>query len=151
MTRNHGCCLMSIWRITLIPAALLAFFLWYLVRQQKTASNQSAPTIKLPPVESIEKEKPVAAKPAAPRKGDDLTRIDGVGPKAAAALKAAGINNFSALAEASPEQLKQMLSDAGMRIVNPESWQQQAKFAAAGDWEGLAAFNARRKGAAGKS
>ncbi len=151
MTAKQGCCRGHIWRFALLPAALLAFFLWYLIRQQKTAPQQPETRIKLPPLEPEVIKKPAAAKPMVPGKADDLTRIGGIGPKAAVALKTAGIDSFAALAAAAPALLRQILAAAGMRIVNPESWKQQAKFAAAADWEGLAAFNAKRKAAAGKS
>lgn len=66
---------------------------------------------------------------AATIKMDKLQKINGIGPKTAAALNAAGIVNFSQLAETSEETLKQILTDAGLDIVIPAcgDWPRQAK------------------------
>lgn len=79
-------------------------------------------------------------------RGDDLTVIDGIGPKIAEALKAAGIVTFNDLHRASEVQLREVLQEA--RIVVPRSlptWPRQAGMAAAGDWKELYKFNAKRK------
>ena len=66
---------------------------------------------------------------AATIKMDKLQKINGIGPKTAAALNAAGIVNFAQLAETSEETLKQILTAAGLDIVIPAcgDWPQQAK------------------------
>ena len=80
---------------------------------------------------------------------DDLVKIDGIGPKISAALKAAGIDSFQKLANTSSETLRSILSAAGVRLVGEvDSWAQQASYAARGDWEGMDNFNAQRKAAA---
>ncbi len=69
---------------------------------------------------------------------DDLTRIEGIGPKMQAALKDAGIRTFAALANASEDELRQAIEDAGMRLApSLETWAEQAEYAADGDWDGL--------------
>lgn len=82
---------------------------------------------------------PPAGKPApsAPS-SDDLTRIEGIGPKMAAALQAAGLNTFAKIAAANEAQLKAAIEAAGMSL-SPRlpSWPQQAKLAAAGKWDEL--------------
>ncbi|MBI1258407.1 MAG: hypothetical protein GC204_13130 [Chloroflexi bacterium] len=80
---------------------------------------------------------------------DNLTKINGVGPKSAAALKAAGIDSFNKLANSSEDQIRAALS--GVRLVGDVStWAQQASYAAQGDWAGLNEFNAaQRKPATG--
>jgi predicted flap endonuclease-1-like 5' DNA nuclease len=78
---------------------------------------------------------------------DDLVKIDGIGPKISAALKAAGIDSFQKLANTSPETLRTIINDAGVRLIGEiDSWTQQASYAARGDWAGLDNFNAERKG-----
>ena len=74
---------------------------------------------------------------------DDLTKIEGVGPKSAQVLAAAGILSFERLSERSVEQLRQILKEAGLRIVYPDTWPEQAGLAAVGDWTGLEALQAQ--------
>lgn len=73
---------------------------------------------------------------------DDLTKIEGIGPKISELLKNAGINTFADLAAANQEQLKQILADGGTRFAskNPSTWAKQAELAAAGEWEKLQAW-----------
>jgi DNA-directed RNA polymerase subunit beta' len=71
-------------------------------------------------------------------KQDDLQAIEGIGPKIASVLQAAGINNFTQLAQADVARLQEILAEAGIsQIADPSTWPEQAKLAAAGDWEGL--------------
>jgi predicted flap endonuclease-1-like 5' DNA nuclease len=70
---------------------------------------------------------------------DDLTKIEGIGPKIAELLKADGIETFEKLAKSGVETVKGILENAGKRyqIHNPTTWMAQAKLAAKGDWETL--------------
>ncbi|MCO5191424.1 MAG: DUF4332 domain-containing protein [Anaerolineae bacterium] len=71
----------------------------------------------------------------------DLQRIEGIGPKIASVLNAAGIVNYVQLAAQSPSALRQILDDAGIsRIANPSTWPQQASLAAAEKWDELDAM-----------
>jgi predicted flap endonuclease-1-like 5' DNA nuclease len=73
---------------------------------------------------------------------DDLTRIDGIGPKSATALRSAGIDSFQKLANTPEAQLVDILRAANVRLVgSTSSWAQQAAYAAQGDWEGFNRFN----------
>jgi len=65
---------------------------------------------------------------------DDLARIEGIGPKAAQALRAAGIVTFAQLAKTGLEDVQAILNEAGLHM-NPETWAEQAELAAAGDWQ----------------
>lgn len=66
--------------------------------------------------------------PAATGEVDDLTRIDGIGPKTAAALAAAGLGTFAALADASDDELRLALRAAGARAsANLPTWAGQAR------------------------
>jgi predicted flap endonuclease-1-like 5' DNA nuclease len=83
--------------------------------------------------------------------GDALARLSGIGQKSAAALAAAGIDTFQKLADSSEDDIRAALAAGGVRLVgnvNHSLWVQQAAYAARGDWNGLAQFNADRKSSA---
>lgn len=72
---------------------------------------------------------------------NDLTVIDGIGPKSAAALRAAGVDSFQKLANMSEAQIIEILRAAKVRIVGgAATWAQQAAYAAQGDWDGFNRF-----------
>ena len=77
---------------------------------------------------------------------DDLTKIEGIGPKVAQVLKDADITTFDDLARADTAHVKQVLNDAGLQMMNPEGWIDQAKLAAKGDWDGLEELQEKLKG-----
>jgi large subunit ribosomal protein L21 len=85
-----------------------------------------------------------AAKPEV--QGDDLVKIEGIGPKVAAALKAAGILTFAQLAESTVEDIQKIMSDAGLKMMSPEGWIDQAKLAAKGDWKAFEKLQAKLVG-----
>ncbi|MFS4416383.1 30S ribosomal protein S2 [Maribacter sp. 2307ULW6-5] len=80
--------------------------------------------------------------------GDDLTKIEGVGPKAAEALSAAGLDTFAKVAEAEADKMKEILTEASSRMahLDPTSWAKQAKMAADGKWEELKEWQDSVKG-----
>ena len=103
-----------------------------------------------PEVVIAETAAPPASESASPSSSsDNLTKINGIGPKSAAALKAAGIDSFQKLANSSEDQLRAAVT--GVRLVGDVStWAQQASYAAQGNWTGLNEFNAtQRKSASG--
>lgn len=75
-------------------------------------------------------------------KGDDLTRVEGIGPKIAELLRGAGIDSFAALAAAGVARLKAVLEEGGSRFTmhDPGTWPQQAALAAAGKFDELKAL-----------
>ena len=83
-----------------------------------------------------------------PPASDDLTRIEGIGPKIAGLLNAAGIHTWAQLAEAEVATLQKVLDEAGprYRIHDPATWPQQAGLAAAGSWDKLEELQDRLKG-----
>ncbi|SDQ25283.1 30S ribosomal protein S2 [Flagellimonas zhangzhouensis] len=96
-----------------------------------------------------EKEAPKAEN--APKKGtkaDDLTKIEGIGPKAAEALVESGIVSFSDLAKADTEDIKSVLTEASSTLahLDPTSWPKQAKMAADGEWDELKEWQDKVKG-----
>lgn len=80
-----------------------------------------------------------APKKSSSKKADDLKKIEGVGPKAAEALVAAGIDSFAKLAKADPEKIKELLAEASSRLAHlePGTWPEQAQLAADGKWAEL--------------
>ena len=80
-----------------------------------------------------------AAKAKASTKGDDLTKVEGIGPKIAEIFNNAGITTFEALANKEIEELKEVLTAAGPRFASktPNSWPKQARMAADGKWDEL--------------
>lgn len=86
--------------------------------------------------------KPEAAPaPAAKSSGDadDLTKVEGIGPKIAEILGEAGISTFAELAKTSPEKIKELLEAAGTRFAShdPATWPEQSQLAADGKWDEL--------------
>ena len=79
----------------------------------------------------------VAEQVEAKKEADDLVKIEGIGPKVAKALNAAGISTFEELANTSVEDIQKILSDADLKMMDATSWPAQAKLAAEGDWDGL--------------
>ncbi len=71
---------------------------------------------------------------------DDLTKIEGIGPKLKSIFHEAGIKTFAQLAEKTPEELKEIMINAGGKgyaRFNPATWPAQAKMAAEGKWDEL--------------
>jgi len=77
---------------------------------------------------------------------DDLKLIEGIGPKIALVFQNVGIHTFAQLAETDTSRLEEILRGSGIRIANPETWPEQAAFAAKGDWEGLKELQEHLKG-----
>lgn len=99
------------------------------------ATPAKAPKAKAEPKPVSEKkaaaakaDKKPAAKEASP---DDLTIIEGVGPKIADLLIKAGFNTFAKVAAAKPEAIREVLAAAGKRyqMHDPATWPQQAALA----------------------
>lgn len=87
-------------------------------------------------------------KKAAKSKADDLTKVEGIGPKAAEALTNSGIATFGDLAKADPEKIKETLTEASSRMahLDPTSWPKQAQMAADGKWDELKEWQDNAKG-----
>ncbi len=69
--------------------------------------------------------------------GDDLKVIEGIGPRIEEVLKAAGVTNYAALAELRPGRLQTIMREAGKRMAKPDTWPEQARLAADGEWQAL--------------
>ena len=78
---------------------------------------------------------------------DDITRIEGIGPKIGQALNAAGINTYAELASASQDRLKGILEKAGLPFApSLETWAEQAGYLARGDEAGFKALTDKLTG-----
>lgn len=66
--------------------------------------------------------------------GDDLTRLEGLGPAVRELCEGVGITTFAALATTEVAALRTMLDDAGARyrVHDPTTWPAQAKLLAEG-------------------
>ena len=99
-----------------------------------------------PPVEGFS---PMTSSPTTATEvaGDDLTQIEGIGPKIAEALHAAGITTFSQLSLTKPNRIQEILDQSGnLGGHDPSTWPDQAQLAAVGDWEALKEWQAQLDG-----
>jgi predicted flap endonuclease-1-like 5' DNA nuclease len=105
-----------------------------------------------PAAEAAAEVKPLPAEKAAPPAEastgpDNLTLIEGIGPKSAAALNQSGITTFAQVAAMTGAELEQVVRGRGVRLVgSAETWPQQARLAAAGDLAALAEMREKLKG-----
>ena len=124
--------------IVLLLVALLALLIvWWLWRSKRKAIPPAAVEEVAPPA--------VIAKPTASTP-DDLERIEGIGPKIAEVLQAAGITTFAQLAATEMSRLEQVLREAGIKLADPTTWPEQAGLAAAGKWDQLESLQKGLKG-----
>ena len=77
---------------------------------------------------------------------DDLTKLEGVGPKVAKILNEAGYVSFADLAKADAAEVDKVLDANRLQMLDSAGWIEQAKLAAAGDMEGLAKLQDELKG-----
>lgn len=69
---------------------------------------------------------------------DDLTKIEGIGPRLQEILYGAALQTYRLLAEQDPEELRSIIKDAGFSApFDPTSWPQQAALAAEEKWDAL--------------
>jgi predicted flap endonuclease-1-like 5' DNA nuclease len=109
------------WWLILLIFIVLVIIIWWALSRQTEGEDAS------PPHEDT------AAAP------DDLTKIEGIGPKVQQLLNQAGITTFSELASRAPDQLDEILDVAGSiyKAMEKGSWPKQAALAADGKWEEL--------------
>ena len=97
-------------------------------KEEKPAAKQETPVAK----SVASKPKAAKAKAAA----DDLKKVEGIGPKIAETLNAAGITTFAELAKSTPEKISEIIADVRGNHVT-DTWPAQAKLAAEGKWDEL--------------
>lgn len=73
------------------------------------------------------------------KNADDLTVIEGIGPKINDLFKQNGLKTFADVASATVPQMRKILDAGGarFRIANPSTWAKQAKLAANNKWTEL--------------
>jgi predicted flap endonuclease-1-like 5' DNA nuclease len=73
------------------------------------------------------------------KQADDLTAIEGIGPKINDLFKENGVTTFAQLAKQTVPQMRAILDKGGARyrIANPATWAQQADLAANNQWTEL--------------
>lgn len=135
--------------VVLILIVLPILVVWFGPGLQKKAVAQSEESAGQEPQDH--EPAPAAVEPEAaqevPVEPDDLRRIEGIGPKIAGVLQEAGILTYGQLAETEVARLGEILSqDSRLSLANPSSWSEQAKLAAAGEWEALEALQDSLKG-----
>ena len=136
--------------VVLALAAFVAFMIWWWRRGHEEEEEEvqaiAGPTrqeVVVPTTEELEEvaaEATVTEEAAIELVPDDLTVIEGIGPKISGVFQAAGLTTLAQLAEASVGQLEQILEEADpnlLRLAKPATWPQQAKLAAEGKWEEL--------------
>jgi LPXTG-motif cell wall-anchored protein len=121
----------NVW-IWILVVLLLLVLAWWLLSRRRAETDREQPEMRV----SQEAES----------RSDDLKKIEGIGPKVAKVLNAAGITTFEALARANPSEVQKMLDQEGLQMMNPEGWIQQAELAAKGDWERLETLQGELKG-----
>ena len=92
--------------------------------------------------------KKAASKKVASEAGDDLKKVEGIGPKIQELLNNEGIITFADLAQTSVDKIKDVLHAAGSRyqMHDPTSWPLQAGLAAEGKWDELKEWQENAKG-----
>ncbi|WP_420320716.1 hypothetical protein [Flagellimonas sp.] len=80
-------------------------------------------------------------------KEDDLTLVEGIGPKIQDLFRNHGIKTWKDLSETSTVKCQEVLTSGGKRyrIHDPASWPMQAKMAYKGQWEELAKWQIKHK------
>ena len=112
------------------------------VPEVEKAPVEETPVAEAPKEEVVKEEAPKeeAPKATADAKEDDLTKIEGIGPKLKSIFHEAGIKTFADMAAKTADELREiMIAAGGNRYArfNPETWPAQAKLAAEGKWDEL--------------
>jgi large subunit ribosomal protein L21 len=142
------------WILLLLALLVLAVLAWWWTgRTAKVKSSPAAkveaPAVSLPKVEAphvIESVPIPDTHPPKPIVPDDLEIIEGIGPKIAGILTAAGIETFAQLAETPVSKITSILNAAGLRLFDAGTWAEQAKLAAAGKMDDLRRLQESLKG-----
>ena len=155
---------MSTWAVLIIFIVVVLIVWWALIRNAKTykpdfeihpheeqhAPAEAEPEALVLPAKMVDTvpamaepealvvpAKLVDTAPTEPLKPDDLTTLEGIGPKINQLLQEAGIRTFAQLAATDVNELKAILEPAKLQFVDPSSWAEQAKLAAEGKFDEL--------------
>ena len=124
------------WLLWLLGAFLLGLLLGWLLKQLFGGDDNNSVVAAAAPLAAVDSVK------------DDLTKIEGIGPKIKGLLNNDGIWSFHQLALAKTTRLQKILDDAGSAytVHNPRTWAAQAKLADEGNWEELNIWQEHLKG-----
>jgi predicted flap endonuclease-1-like 5' DNA nuclease len=135
-----------VWLIIIIVIILIVW--WLMSRSAKTyeAGFEIDHAQPASPEEIEQSPETADTAPAPGSRPDDLTRLEGIGPKVKALLQEAGIATFAQLASADVSRLKEILDANDLQFMDPASWPEQAKLAAEGKVEELKILQDSLKG-----
>lgn len=83
---------------------------------------------------------------AGPAQLEDLEIIEGIGPKIASVLRAAGVDTYAQLAAMQPAEIADILHAAGLRLFDARTWPEQARLAMEGKWDEFKALTDSLRG-----
>jgi predicted flap endonuclease-1-like 5' DNA nuclease len=127
------------WWVWVILIVILLVILYFWFGRGEAETTSEAPKT----VAQVETAVPAVVASVKP---DDLKKIEGIGPKVASLLNEAGITTFQQMVDAGAEKLESILDAASLQMIDADTWPEQAKLAAAGDWEALAKLQDELKG-----
>ncbi|WP_158974621.1 50S ribosomal protein L21 [Cellulophaga sp. L1A9] len=111
-------------------------YLTELVIESIVSSGAKKAEKKTEPKKEAVKAAPKKAAAKATDKADDLKKVEGIGPKIAETLVAAGISTFAELAKTDAAKIGEIIADVRGNHVT-DTWPAQAKLAAEGKWDEL--------------
>jgi hypothetical protein len=111
------------WLIIIVVILCLFFLVYLWIIRTKT---QPSPTPQIPK--------------------DDLTKIEGIGPKIQGMLNKKNISSYKQLADTPGATLVTIIEESNLRIANPSTWPEQALLASKGEWEKLSKLQEELKG-----
>lgn len=114
--------------IVSIVAIIIVLLLLYFTRE-KTTETKTTP---IAPSKSV--------------KLDDLTLVEGIGPKIQKLLETNGIRTYGDLAHADAEKLRKIMNENNLRIADPSTWPKQGQLLADGKMDELKVYQDRLKG-----
>ena len=81
-----------------------------------------------------------------PRPPDDLTQLNGIGPRISSILSDGGVTTYAELEHTDPSDLRKIIAQSGaLPPSSLDTWPTQASYAVRGDWQGLASYNNSHK------
>ena len=111
----------------LIPLLLFIIFIWWFVKQLKKEEMVSSDAMEITVADNNKETSLQKDETTSKSRPEDLTKIKGIGPKIASALKKSGIDTFSQLASSQTSDIAVILENNGIRAGNIDQWIEQAK------------------------
>jgi len=134
--------------LMLIVIGILGFLIGYISRKKiRLALEEQLAGLK-DELAQCHNQKIIAPAAESPLRADDLTLIEGIGPKINMLLHNAGIFTWHQLSQKTPDQLNEILlkSDQRLQVHDPSTWPQQARLAHNAEWEKLKTWQDELRG-----